>query len=558
MKNLNLKEIDEYYSIRKNKRERTLTQELIKNDDIYNPKTTRKIRINSTIIDSERTINNRKKQNIIFQKLQQKIIDDDNVECDEDNNNKKNKNKKQLYIKKNKSEIKNKYEYIKELLFPINNETIYNITSEFYYPLIKSVSLIEKLKNDYKNINSIFEKYMKSESIFSPLIMDNNINSYIQLLLKLKENEEVLLNIFIFLMQNILNINFKCCKSIRNSITDTIYQEIKYLLNKIYKSIILIILYNFNLTKTSKNNINKNNFSFENLYSNYFKEYYKDILALSNEEIITKLNKILNILEEKLSFRTEMIINLLYETNGYDLEKFSNEFLIQLYSFEKLASIYKKNDLQNKKTNSENPKEILQKIYTLYENLQKKDNIETPFLPILNKTKYKYTLVVDLDETLVHYIEEGEKAFVQVRPFAEYFLIEMGKYFEIVIFTSASEDYANLVLKELDKRNIISHKLYRKHTNQLNGIFLKDLSKLGRDIKKICIIDNTKENYGLQPENGLHISSFLGEQSDNELLSLCDDLMKIVNCNLDDIRPVIKEINVIMQNRYKENNVVME
>ena len=134
----------------------------------------------------------------------------------------------------------------------------------------------------------------------------------------------------------------------------------------------------------------------------------------------------------------------------------------------------------------------------------------------------------------------------------------MGKYFEIVIFTSAEEDYANLVLKELDKRNIISHKLYRKHTNQSNGVFLKDLSKLGRDIKKICIIDNTKENYGLQPENGLHISSYLGDQCDNELLSLSDDLMKIANSDLDDIRPVVKEINTNMQNRYKENNALLE
>ena len=554
MKNLNLKEIEQYYSVRKNGKENTLTEKLIKNDDIYNAKKIRNTRNNSSIINSERTIYNKMNINILFQKLQQKTIEDDDIECEEENNDTKNKIKKQLYHKTNKSENNNKFE--KEILFPINNEMINNVIREFYYPLIKNISLQETLRKNYKIINSIFEKYIKSESIFSPLIMDNNSNSYIQLLLKQKENEEVLLTIFIFLMQNILNINFKCCKSIPKETIDTIYQEIKYLLNKIYESIILIILYNFNLTKNSKNNINKNKVSFDNLYSNYFKKYYKNILTLSNEEIILKLNEIQNIFQEKLSFRTEMIINLLYEINGYDIEKFSNEFLIQLYNFEKLSSIYKTKETENKKNNSQNPKEILIKIYSLYKNLQNKDNIETPFLPILNKNKYKYTLVIDLDETLVHYVEEREKAFVQVRPFADYFLIEMGKYFEIVIFTSAEEDYANLVLKEIDKKNIISHKLYRKHTNQSNGIFLKDLSKLGRDIKKVCIIDNTKENFGLQPENGLHISSFLGDQSDNELLTLSDDLMKIVNCNLDDIRPVIKEINIIMQNRYKENNVV--
>ena len=40
---------------------------------------------------------------------------------------------------------------------------------------------------------------------------------------------------------------------------------------------------------------------------------------------------------------------------------------------------------------------------------------------------------------------------------------------------------------------------------QINGVFIKDLSKLGRDLTKILIIDNNKDNFSLQPENGLHI-----------------------------------------------------
>ena len=207
MKNINLKVIEEYYSKRKNGREITSTKELIKNDDIYNAKTSRNIRINPPIIDSDRTI--KKKQNIIFQKLQQKFVDDDEIECEEENTIIKTKSKKPLFHKYNKSENINKFENKTEILFPINNEMINNVIREFYYPLIKNISLQETLRKNSKIINSIFEKYIKLESIFSPVIMDNNSNSYIQLLLKQKENEEVLLNIFIFLMQNILNINFK-------------------------------------------------------------------------------------------------------------------------------------------------------------------------------------------------------------------------------------------------------------------------------------------------------------------------------------------------------------
>jgi Dullard-like phosphatase family protein len=134
----------------------------------------------------------------------------------------------------------------------------------------------------------------------------------------------------------------------------------------------------------------------------------------------------------------------------------------------------------------------------------------------------------------------------------------MGKFFEIVIFTAASEDYADIVLNELDKNNNISYKLYRKHTEQINGIFIKDLSKLGRDINKVIIIDNNKDNFSLQPENGLHICSFLGDQNDDELYALSEDLMKIVNSNKDDIRPIIKEIDGIMKERYAKKNIILE
>ena len=196
--------------------------------------------------------------------------------------------------------------------------------------------------------------------------------------------------------------------------------------------------------------------------------------------------------------------------------------------------------------------------YTNFKILLEKNKVKPPFLPPLDTKQYLYTLVLDLDETLVHYIEEENRAYVQVRPYADYFLTEMGKYFEIVIFTAAAEDYADIVLNELDKNKMINYKLYRKHTEQINGIFIKDLSKLGRDISKVVIVDNNKDNFSLQPENGLHICSFLGDQNDDELFALSEDLMKIVNSNKNDIRPIIKEIDGLMKKRYEQKNVILE
>lgn len=78
---------------------------------------------------------------------------------------------------------------------------------------------------------------------------------------------------------------------------------------------------------------------------------------------------------------------------------------------------------------------------------------------------------------------------------------EEGKLIEIVILKVAAEDYADIVLEELDINKDISYKLYRKHTEQSVGVYIKDLSKLGRDLSKVCIIDNNKDNFRLQPEN---------------------------------------------------------
>ncbi len=177
-----------------------------------------------------------------------------------------------------------------------------------------------------------------------------------------------------------------------------------------------------------------------------------------------------------------------------------------------------------------------------------------PFLPPMDTNKYKYTLVLDLDETLVHYIEEKDRHYVQVRPFAEFFISEMGKYFELVIFTSAEEEYANIVLEEIDKNKVITHKLYRRHVEYNDGLCLKDLDKIGRDVKKVCIIDNDKNNFKLHEDNGIEIKEFLGEQDDNELDLFGDLLMSIIESNSDDIRPIIKDIKNKMNKINEEKN----
>lgn len=105
----------------------------------------------------------------------------------------------------------------------------------------------------------------------------------------------------------------------------------------------------------------------------------------------------------------------------------------------------------------------------------------------------KYTLVLDLDETLIHFNQK--KRTYCARPYATRFLAEMSKFYEIVVFTAGLKDYADWILNDLDKTGFIKYRLYRDSCRFRQGAYIKDLSLLGRDMSKTIIIDNIADNY---------------------------------------------------------------
>ena len=67
-----------------------------------------------------------------------------------------------------------------------------------------------------------------------------------------------------------------------------------------------------------------------------------------------------------------------------------------------------------------------------------------PDAPYLKDIEGKeYCLVLDLDETLVHYFEVGSEGTFLVRPGCDQFLTEMAEIYEVVIFTAAMQDVSN-------------------------------------------------------------------------------------------------------------------
>lgn len=80
----------------------------------------------------------------------------------------------------------------------------------------------------------------------------------------------------------------------------------------------------------------------------------------------------------------------------------------------------------------------------------------------------QYTLVLDLDETLIHYVvnggQGGQESYFLVRPYCIEFLEELSKFYEIVVFTAGMQEYADWVIDQIDKEGHIRHRLYREHT----------------------------------------------------------------------------------------------
>ncbi|KAF9263426.1 NIF-domain-containing protein [Marasmius fiardii PR-910] len=184
------------------------------------------------------------------------------------------------------------------------------------------------------------------------------------------------------------------------------------------------------------------------------------------------------------------------------------------------------------------------------------DGTPMPLLPpIAPEHVGRKCLVLDLDETLVHssfkpipnpdFIVPVEIEYhwhhfhVLKRPGVDLFLKEMGRIYEVVVFTASLSKYADPVLDQLDTSKVVAHRLFRESCYSHKGNYVKDLSQLGRPLSSTIILDNSPASYIFHPNNAVPVSSWFNDPHDAELPDLIPFLVDLAPENVGDVRGIL-------------------
>ncbi|KAI0514576.1 NLI interacting factor-like phosphatase-domain-containing protein [Xylaria bambusicola] len=173
-----------------------------------------------------------------------------------------------------------------------------------------------------------------------------------------------------------------------------------------------------------------------------------------------------------------------------------------------------------------------------------------PFEP--QDSKQLKTLILDLDETLIHSMSKGGRMgsghmvevrlntaytgssgqqmlgpqhpilyYVHKRPYCDEFLRKVCKWFNLVVFTASVQEYADPVIDWLEsERKFFSGRYYRQHCTFRHGAFIKDLSSIEPDLSKVMILDNSPLSYMFHQDNAIPIQGWISDPTDNDLLHL--------------------------------------
>ena len=265
----------------------------------------------------------------------------------------------------------------------------------------------------------------------------------------------------------------------------------------------------------------------------------KDFYFYDIEDNIQSLNQYLSMIILKLNTSNNIInqkIQIIYKKyNEYDSDTINKIFMSNILQIDNQGGslLFSSKKFNNPKMND---------------------------LFLKNNSQKTLTLVLDLDETLMSFVyinNEKKEGILRLRPFLYNFLNLVKEYYEIIIFTAATQTYADPILDIIEEKKgkYFNYRLYREHCSIVNNVIVKDISLIGRNIKHIIIVDNMQQNFKLQKNNGILISSFWGDDiNDKALLHLGRILVTIAtnmidfnyNCDVKD--EIIKFKDDILKN----------
>ena len=480
-----------------------------------------------------------------------------NSELVEEENKKNNENYSSLKLKDNKDNKNNNS-------LEIFNDNLYSI--EF-------ISNNEFLKNEEINLdecNKILRIYKYILNNFS-LNNDKDKNNTLDIMLILSnEFIKFIFNGKIYIILHFFNYSIDIIKFIFYQIfifLNVLYfDEIKNIsesLEMTFKTLFLYSSQNFNIIL----DIISNPTSYVNQEDKITKKFFgrnkiifsilktlspkKKGLLISNhnEKNLSIYKTIYNIIEEveneaKLNRTMEIRNNIYNKLDKYIISLKTNQLLIDKINF------------IDQKFNTINIEELLNEV-KLEEEINSQNNNTKKYLtlpkPIRESEEfnYKFTIFIELDETLVHYYEEGENYFVKVRQNTDEFLKKMHEFCELIIVSTSSKEYTDIILENLNKeKKLIDRTIYKEICD--NDNIEIDFTKINRDLKKCIFICHDLNDFFKAPENNvIELKEFNGEEEDKEIIFLQEEFMKfnIDTDEIDDIKNIIKDIKFIMEQK---------
>ena len=313
------------------------------------------------------------------------------------------------------------------------------------------------------------------------------------------------------------------------------------------------------ITNNSKNLLNYYKIIIDNIYNRY---YIDNDENLKFPQCLKKINNF----NKNNQYKLMNIISIFF---------FDSYRLINNYNFNDLFNFFnifiskENNNQYNNNSNNTINYSIGGKNSST--NDLKVVNRPSYFLPPINK-KYKYTLILDLDETLIYLknkinISNNDKflnnpfssSILTLRPGLIDFLKKMKQIYELIIFSSGTLDYIMPILKIIEKKGkFFEYILYRKHISLLkNGEYYKDLSLLNRNLKNVIIVDDMAKNFVLHKSNGICIKPFKGDVINNRnTLELLGQILQKIRYDADitgDIRISLQEEKNIIYSEIATN-----